>query len=44
MHMEVQVPTIKVLFHSDLLPRHPLNGEQEYLVIGGDYRVKTSYL
>jgi NAD+--dinitrogen-reductase ADP-D-ribosyltransferase len=42
--LEVQVPKVKVLFHSDLLPRHPLKGEAEYLVIGGDYRVKTSYL
>lgn len=42
--LEVQVPKVKVVFHSTLLTRHPLKGEAEYLVIGGDYRVKMSYL
>lgn len=42
--LEVQVPRVKVVFHSELLTRHALKGEAEYLVIGGDYRVKTSYL
>ncbi len=37
--LEAQVPTVKVVFFNDLLPRHPLQGESEYLVIGGDYRV-----
>jgi NAD+--dinitrogen-reductase ADP-D-ribosyltransferase len=41
--LETQVPTVKILFFNDLLPRHPLKGEAEYLVIGGDYRVTVSY-
>lgn len=42
--LEARVPKVKILFFSELLPRHPLKGEAEYLVIGGDYRVNTSYL
>ena len=41
--LETQVPMVKILFFNDLLPRHPLKGEAEYLVIGGDYRVTVSY-
>ena len=37
--LEVNVPKVKILFFNDLLPRHPLKGEAEYLVIGGEYRV-----
>ena len=37
---EMRVPTLKVLFFTDLLPNSLLKGEGEYLVIGGDYRVK----
>jgi NAD+--dinitrogen-reductase ADP-D-ribosyltransferase len=40
--LEAQVPTVKILFCNDLLPRHTLQGEAEYLVIGGDYRVTVS--
>ena len=40
--LEAQVPTVKILFCNDLLPRHALRGEAEYLVIGGDYRVTVS--
>ncbi|HQF37611.1 MAG TPA: NAD(+)--dinitrogen-reductase ADP-D-ribosyltransferase [Opitutaceae bacterium] len=36
----VQVPLAKILFFSGLLPRHLLEGEAEYLVLGGDYRVR----
>lgn len=42
--LEAHVPTEKILFFNDLLPRHALKGEAEYLVIGGDYRVSVSYL
>lgn len=42
--LEAHVPKVKVLFFNDLLPRHALKGEAEYLVIGGDYRVTVSYL
>lgn len=42
--LEARVPTAKVLFFNELLPRHPLRGEAEYLVIGGDYRVRVSYV
>lgn len=41
--LEVKVPVVKILFFNNLLPRHPLKGEWEYLVIGGEYRVKASY-
>lgn len=37
---EVRVPLAKVFFFSDLLPESILRGEDEYLVIGGDYRVR----
>ncbi|OYW25431.1 MAG: hypothetical protein B7Z49_01335 [Hydrogenophilales bacterium 12-63-5] len=40
--LESQVPTVKVVFFRDLLPSHALQGESEYLVIGGDYRVTVS--
>ena len=39
--LEVEVPMVKLLFFSELLPHHALRGESEYLVIGGDYRVKV---
>ncbi|MGA8147558.1 MAG: NAD(+)--dinitrogen-reductase ADP-D-ribosyltransferase [Gallionellaceae bacterium] len=41
--IEAEVPVAKVLFFNDLLSAHPLRGEAEWLVIGGDYRVKMSY-
>jgi NAD+--dinitrogen-reductase ADP-D-ribosyltransferase len=42
--LETQVPAAKILFFRELLPTHPLTGEAEYLVIGGEYRVQLSYL
>lgn len=39
--LEVSVPMVKLVFFSELLPQHALRGEAEYLVIGGDYRVKV---
>lgn len=41
--LEAQVPRAKILFFNQLLSDHPLKGEAEYLVIGGDYRVKVGY-
>lgn len=41
--LEARVPVVKILFFNELLERHPLKGEGEYLVIGGDYRVTMSY-
>lgn len=41
--LEARVPTPKIVFFNELLPLHPLRGEGEYLVIGGDYRVRMSY-
>jgi NAD+--dinitrogen-reductase ADP-D-ribosyltransferase len=41
--IEAQIPVVKILFFNDLFPRHPLKGEGEYLVIGGEYRVTASY-
>jgi NAD+--dinitrogen-reductase ADP-D-ribosyltransferase len=37
---EVQVPTCKICFYGDLFANGLLRGEGEYLVIGGEYRVK----
>jgi len=37
---EVRVPLAKVFFFDHLLPTSILKGEGEYLVIGGDYRVR----
>jgi NAD+--dinitrogen-reductase ADP-D-ribosyltransferase len=36
----VRVPRTKVFYYGDLLPRIQLKGENEYLVIGGEYRVE----
>lgn len=41
--LTVKVPKVKVIFFNDLLPIHPLKGEGECLVIGGDYVVNASY-
>jgi NAD+--dinitrogen-reductase ADP-D-ribosyltransferase len=37
---EMHVPLAKVFFFSDLLPNSILKGEGEYIVIGGEYRVR----
>ncbi|HLP01854.1 MAG TPA: NAD(+)--dinitrogen-reductase ADP-D-ribosyltransferase [Opitutaceae bacterium] len=37
---EMRVPLAKIVFFSGLLPRHLLEGESEYLVLGGEYCVK----
>jgi NAD+--dinitrogen-reductase ADP-D-ribosyltransferase len=37
---EMQVPLAKVFFYSDLLPNSILKGEGEYIIIGGEYRVR----
>jgi NAD+---dinitrogen-reductase ADP-D-ribosyltransferase len=36
-----RVPLVKVFFYSQLFPQSILKGEDEFLVIGGIYRVKT---
>lgn len=41
--LEANVPVCKVLFFNALLSQAPLAGESEYLVIGGDYNVRSSY-
>lgn len=38
---QVRVPCSKIVFFSGLLPRRLLEGEAEYLVLGGTYRVKA---
>ncbi len=40
--LTAKIPKCKILFFNDLLPVHPLQGESEYVVIGGDYRVEAS--
>jgi NAD+--dinitrogen-reductase ADP-D-ribosyltransferase len=41
--LEAEVPQSKILFFNGLLPRQPLQGEEEVLAIGGDYEVAASY-
>ena len=41
--LEAEVPVCKIAFFNALLPQTPLTGEGEYLVIGGDYRVRATY-
>jgi NAD+--dinitrogen-reductase ADP-D-ribosyltransferase len=41
--LEVQIPVVKILFFNELLPKHALKGEGEYVVIGGDYEAKALY-
>ncbi|MGI9211186.1 MAG: NAD(+)--dinitrogen-reductase ADP-D-ribosyltransferase [Methylococcaceae bacterium] len=41
--LEIEVPRAKILFFDTLLPKHSLKGEGEYLVIGGEYRVRVNY-
>lgn len=38
------LPLVKILFYNDLLARHPLKGEAECLVIGGEYEVSAAYV
>jgi NAD+--dinitrogen-reductase ADP-D-ribosyltransferase len=42
--LTARVPLEKLVFFNTLLSMHGLNGEAEYLVIGGDYRVGASRL
>jgi NAD+--dinitrogen-reductase ADP-D-ribosyltransferase len=37
---EVRVPLTKIFFFSGLLPDNLLKGEDEFMVIGGEYRVR----
>lgn len=37
---EMQVPLAKIFFYSDLLPNSIMKGEGEYIVVGGEYRVR----
>ena len=41
--LTVRVPVTKVAFFNTLFSIHPLKGEGEWLVIGGEYRVAASY-
>lgn len=38
---EMEVPLAKVFFFNDLLPSSIMKGEGEYIVIGGEYRVRV---
>ncbi len=42
--LTARVPLTKIAFFNTLFARHALKGEGEYLVIGGDYEVATSYI
>lgn len=37
---KTEVPTAKIVFYNDLFPEHPLRGENEYLALGGSYRIQ----
>lgn len=37
---ETRVPLCKIFFYNDLLPGSIMKGEGEYLIIGGEYRVR----
>ncbi len=37
---EIQAPLAKIFFFDDLLPNSIMKGEGEYLVVGGEYRVR----
>ena len=37
---EAQVPLCKIFFYNDLLPGSIMKGEGEYLIVGGEYRVR----
>ena len=41
--LTAKIPVQKVAFFNTLLATHPLKGESEYLVIGGECRVHASY-
>lgn len=41
--LQTDVPLSKVVFFQNLIPKHALKGEDEVLVIGGDYLVSASY-
>ncbi len=41
--LTAEVPVVKILFFPQLVSRHGLKGEAEYLVIGGDYRLICRY-
>ena len=41
--LSARIPVSKIVFFNDLLSSHPLKGEGEYLVIGGEHRVTASY-
>jgi len=38
---EVRVPLAKIFFFNELLPNSILKGEGEFMVLGGEYRVRT---
>lgn len=42
--LTVRAPVAKILFFNDLLPSHPLKGEGEVLVVGGDYHAEARRL
>ena len=41
--LTARVPVSKIVFFNGLLSSHPLQGEGEYLVIGGEYRLTAEY-
>ncbi|WP_035984080.1 NAD(+)--dinitrogen-reductase ADP-D-ribosyltransferase [Bradyrhizobium sp. STM 3843] len=42
--LTARIPVGKILFFNSLLSSHPLKGEGEYLVIGGEFRVNVDYV
>ncbi len=42
--LTIRAPVAKIVFFNDLLPSHPLKGEGEFLLIGGDFSARASCL
>ncbi len=42
--LTIRAPVSKIVFFNELLPAHPLKGESEYLVIGGDFLAEARRL
>jgi NAD+--dinitrogen-reductase ADP-D-ribosyltransferase len=42
--LTIRAPVSKIVFFNELLPAHPLKGEGEFLLIGGDYSARASCL
>jgi NAD+--dinitrogen-reductase ADP-D-ribosyltransferase len=42
--LTIEAPVAKIVFFNELLPSHPLQGEGEYVLIGGDFLAEANCL